>query len=132
MRIHRIAIETKTFDLVVEQSGEFFKCTISETGRGFLFFIILGWSFARWLSAAVLTLGVGRWKEAEMKRYRDKGKFFLAEVGKNFKGEFLTVTKNFQGGRRVSIMIPKGVRRKGGGLLAVHRRSCCLQHMRKQ
>lgn len=44
-----------------------------------------------------------------MKRCQEKGKFFLAEVGKNYRGEFLSVTEIFQGGKQVSIMIPKGV-----------------------
>lgn len=34
-------------------------------------------------------------------------------MGRNFRGEFLIVTKCFQGGRRVSVMIHKGEEGKG-------------------
>lgn len=61
MGIRWLAIEAKCFDLVVEQSGVFFKCTITETGRGFLFSIFMGWQSARWLSFVVHSLSDGRW-----------------------------------------------------------------------
>lgn len=48
-----------------------------------------------------------------MQRCRENGKVFLAEVGKNYWGEFLNVTEIFQGGRKVSVMIPKELGGKG-------------------
>lgn len=51
-------------------------------------------------------------------------KVFLAEIGKKFRVEFLFVTGNFQGGRRVYAMIPKGMERKGWGLFGRAMEAC--------
>lgn len=47
-----------------------------------------------------------------MKRFREKDKLFLAEVGKNFKGEFLTVTEFMSLSRS-----PRESKERGGTLL---------------
>lgn len=91
MGIRRLAIEAKTFDLVVEQSVDLFRCVITESGRGFLFSIILGRESAVWLSSTVNALGEGRWRGLPVLRCREKDKVFLAEVGRNFRGDFLKV-----------------------------------------
>lgn len=47
MGIRRLAIEAKTFVIVVKKEADLFRCTITETGIGFLFSILLGWESAR-------------------------------------------------------------------------------------
>lgn len=108
MGIRRLAIEAKTFDIVVEKALDSFFYSITKAGRGFLFSILLGWESAKWLCDLMFALRVGKWKDVSERRCRDKSKLFLADIGKNFRGDFLVISKFFQGGRRISLMIPKG------------------------
>lgn len=48
-----------------------------------------------------------------MKRCREKDKFFLAEIRKNFRGEFIAISEFLHQGKKESVMIPCGSRCHG-------------------
>lgn len=113
MGFWRSVIEAKTFDIVVEKAAGVFKCSITEAGRGFFFSIFMGWEAASWLSNVLHAVRVGNWKDSSLRKCREKNKVFLAEIGKNSRGEFLAVTEFIQDGRRIVVKIPKGRGGKG-------------------
>lgn len=75
-----------------------------------MFSIFLGWQSACWLNSVVKDVVAGRWKNSKANRFRDMDKFFIAEVGNNFRGDFLIITEFFQRGRSISVRIPQGKR----------------------
>ena len=113
MGTRRLAIEAKTFDISLEQSGSFFQLSILESRRGFLVKILLGREAALWLTSTMRELNEGRWNGMQCRRFRDYDKMFLAYVGMNQRGKFFCITEFFSGGRKLSIIVPEGIKSLG-------------------
>ena len=98
-------IESKLFQLVVEEGGNFFSLRIFERGKYFMQSVFMGKNAARWLMQSLehTVIGVNP-KHFFMLREGDTA--YTVQRGSNSFGQYLLVTELKIGGMRRSIIIP--------------------------
>ena len=105
-------IESKLFQLVVEEGGNFFSLRIFERGKYFMQSVFMGKNAARWLMQSLehMVIGVNP-KQFFMLREGDTA--YTVQRGSNSFGQYLLVTELKVGRMRRSIIIPAGKAQQG-------------------
>ena len=105
-------IESKFFQLVVEEGGNFFSLRIFERGKYFMQSVFMGKNATRWLMQSLehTVIGVNP-KHFFMLREGDTA--YTVQRGSNSFGQYLLVIELKVGGMRRSIIIPVGKAQQG-------------------
>ena len=100
-------IESKLFQLVVEEGGNFFSLRIFERGKYFMQSIFMGRNAAWWLLQSLehTTIGVN---PKQFFTLREGDIAYIVHRGSNSFGQYLLVTELKVGGMRRSIIILVG------------------------
>ena len=105
-------IESKYFQLVLEEGGRYFMLQISERGKFFMRSVFLGKNAAHWLLSNIEHLVVGV-SPKQFFTLREGDTAFTLQWSSNSSSQFLLLTEFKAGGSRRSIIIPKDKERYG-------------------
>ena len=105
-------LESKHFQLVLEEGGRFFRLQIFERGKFCMRSVFLGKNAALWLMSNIEHIVVG----VSSKQFfilREGDTAFTLQWSSNSSGQFLLLTELKTGRARRSIIIPEGKERYG-------------------
>lgn len=105
-------IESKLFQLVIEEGGRYFSLWIFEWGKYFLKSFLMGKSATQWLIKSIKHTIVG----VSSKRFftiRDRDIAYTLQRSSNSFGQYLLLTELKVGGFRRFVIIPKGNAKNG-------------------
>ena len=105
-------IESKFFQLVVEEGGRYFLLRIFVRGKFFMRSVFMGKNAAQWLMFNIENLVVGE-NSKQFFTFREGGTAFTLQWSSNSSGQFLLLTELKAGGPRRSLIIPEGKDRNG-------------------
>ena len=105
-------IESKFFQLILEEGGRYYRLQIYERGKFFMRSVFLGKLAAQWLMANLEHLVVGV-NPKQFFTYREGDTAFTLQRSSNSFGQFLLLTELKVGGSRRSVFIPVGKERNG-------------------
>ena len=105
-------IESKLFQLVVEEGGRYFSLRIFERSRYFMKSIFMGKQVAQWLMKSLEQIVVGSSSEC-FYSFKEGDLAYTLQRSSNSFGLFLLLTKFKVGGSRRSITIPVGRAKNG-------------------
>ena len=114
-------IESKMFQLVIEEGGNFFSLKIFEWGKYFMQLVFMGKMVASWLlhNLEHIVIGVN---PKQFYTLKEGDIAYIMQQGSNSSCQYLSVSELKVGGRRRSIFIPGGKVRcnKVGGFLGLN------------
>ena len=105
-------IESKFFQLVLEEGGRYFLLRIFERGKFFMRSVFMGKNAAQWLMFNIEHLVVGE-SSKQFFTFRESDTAFTLQWSSNSSGQFLLLTELKASGSRRSIIIPEGKERYG-------------------
>ena len=105
-------IESKFFQLVLEEGGRYFLLRILERGKFFMRSVFLGKTAALWLMNSIEELVVGK-SSKQFFIFKEGDTAFTLQRSFNSSGQFLLLTELKAGGSRRSIIIPVGKEKLG-------------------
>ena len=105
-------IESKLFQLVVEEGGNFFSLRIFERGKYFMQSVFMGRNAARWLLQSLEHTVIGV-NPKQFFTLKEGDIAYTVHRGSNLFGQYLLVTELKVGGMRRSIIIPIGKVQQG-------------------
>ena len=105
-------IESKFFQLILEEGGRYYRLQIYERGKFFMRSVFLGKLAAQWLMANLEHLVVGV-NPKQFFTFREGDTTFTLQRSSNSFGQFLLLTELKVGGSRRSVFIPVGKERNG-------------------
>nr|XP_023895230.1 uncharacterized protein LOC112007156 [Quercus suber] len=105
-------LESKFFQLVVEEGGQFFLLRIFERSRYFMKSVFMGKNGAQWLMKSIEQIVVGI-SPKNFYTFREGDLAYTLQWISNSFGMFLLLTKFKVGGSRRSIFIPEGRAKNG-------------------
>ena len=105
-------IESKLFQLVVEEGGNFFSLRIFERGKYFMQSVFMSKTAAQWLMNNI-EHSVIRVNPKQFFTLREGNTAYTLQCGSNTYGQFLAVTELKVGGQRRAIIIPAGKAQQG-------------------
>ena len=97
-------IESKLFQLVVEEGGNFYSLKIFEQGKYYMQLVFLGKSAARWVMQSLEHTMVGV-NPKQFFTFRDGDTAYTLQQGSNSFGQYLSVIELKVGGLRRTIII---------------------------
>ena len=100
-------LESKFFQLVVEEGGRFFSLRIFERSRYFMKLVFMGKNGAQWLMKSIEQIVVGI-SLKNFYTFREGDLAYTLQCSSNSFGMFLLLTEFKVGGSRRSIFIPEG------------------------
>ncbi|KAL0003664.1 hypothetical protein SO802_011225 [Lithocarpus litseifolius] len=110
--IRSFFIESKLFQLVVEEGGNFFALRIFERGKYFMKSVFMGKNAALWLMKSIEHMVIGV-NPKQFFTLREGDTAYTLQWGSNSFGQFLLVSELKAGGLRRSVIIPEGKGRHG-------------------
>ncbi|KAL0012906.1 hypothetical protein SO802_008014 [Lithocarpus litseifolius] len=110
--IRNFFIESKSFQLVVEEEGCYFLLRIFERGKYFMRSVFMGKNAAKWLMTHIEHIVVGA-RPKQFFSLREGDTAFTLQRSSNSFGQFLLLTELKVGGSRRSIVIPAGREKYG-------------------
>ena len=110
--IRSFFIESKPFQLVVKEGGNFFVLQIFERGKYFMKSVFMGKSAALWLMKNIEHTVI-RVNPKQFFTLREGDTAYTLQRGSNSFGQFLLVSKLKVGGLWSSVIIPKGKEKHG-------------------
>ena len=105
-------IESKFFQLILEEGGRYYRLQIFERGKFFMRSVFMGKHAAQWLMSNLEHLVVGV-NPKFFFSLREGDTAFTLQRSSNSSGKFLLLTELKAGGFRRSIIIPEGKERLG-------------------
>ena len=111
---HSFFIESKLFQLVIEEGGCYFSLQIFEHGKYSLRSVFMGKNVAQWLMKNIEHIVVGV-NSKQFFTFRDGDIAYTLQRSANSFGQFLLLTKLKAGGFRRSVIIPEGEVKNVGG-----------------
>ena len=105
-------LESKFFQLVVEEGGRYFSLRIFERSRYFMKSVFMGKNVAQWLMKSLEQIIVGI-SPNNFYTFREGDLAYTLQRSSNSFGMFLLLTEFKVGGSRRSIFIPKGRGKNG-------------------
>ena len=105
-------IESKLFQLVVEEGGNYFALRIFERGKYFMKSVFMGKSAALWLMKNIELMVIGV-NPKQFFTLREGDTAYTLQRGSNSFGQFLLVTELKTGGLQRSVIIPEGKEKYG-------------------
>ena len=105
-------IESKFFQLILEEGGRFYRLQIFERGKFFMRSVFMGKNAAQWLMSNLEHLVVGV-NPKHFFTLREGDTAFTLQRSSNTSGQFLLLTELKAGGSRRSIILPVGKERNG-------------------
>ena len=105
-------LESKFFQLVVEEGGRFFSLRIFERSRYFMKSVFMGKNGAQWLMKSIEQMAVGI-NPKIFYTFREGDLAYTLQRSSNSFGMFLLLTEFKVGGSRRSIFIPEGRDKNG-------------------
>ena len=108
----RFFIESKFFQLLVEEGGRYFLLRIFERGKFCMRSVFMGKNVAQWLMVNIEHLVVGE-SSKQVFTFREGDTTFTLQRSSNSYGQFLLLTELKAGGSRRSLIIPEGKERFG-------------------
>ena len=105
-------LESKFFQLVVEEGGRFFSLRIFEHSRYFMKLVLMGKNGAQWLMKSIEQIVVGI-NPKIFYTFREGDLAYTLQRSSNSFGMFLLLTEFKVGGSRRSIFIPEGRDKNG-------------------
>ena len=108
----RFFIESKFFQLVVEEGGRYFLLRIFERGKYFMRSVFMGKNAAHWLMNNIEHTVVGV-NSKQFFTFRDGDTAYTLQRSTNSFGQFFLLTELKVGGARRSIIIPEGKEKNG-------------------
>ena len=100
-------IESKLFQLVVEEGGNFYSLKIFEQGKYYMQSVFMGKSAALWVLRSLEHTMIGV-NPMQFFTFRDGDSAYTLQRGSNSFGQYLSVTELKVGGSRRTIIIPAG------------------------
>lgn len=113
-------IESKMFQLVIEEGGIFFSLKIFEWGKYYMQLVFMGKRVASWLLHNLEHIGIGV-NPKQFYTLREGDISYTMQRGSNSSGQYLLVSELKVGGRR-SIFIPAGKVQQGWRLFGIELR----------
>ena len=114
-------IESKFFQLVVEEGGNFFSLKIFERGKYFMKSVFMGKHAAQWFMHTVEHSVIGV-KPKLFFTFREGDTAYTVQQGSNQFGQYLSVTEIKVGGLRRTIIIPAGRAQQGWRVFGIELR----------
>ena len=114
-------IESKLFQLVVEEGGNFFSLKIFERGKYFMKSVFMGKHAAQWFMHTVEHSVIGV-KPKLFFTFREGDTAYTVQRGSNQFGQYLSVTEIKAGGLRRTIIIPAGRAQQGWRVFGIELR----------
>ena len=105
-------IESKFFQLVVEEGGRYFLLRIFERDKYFMRSVFMGKIAAQWLMNKIEHIVVGAYSK-QFFTFRDSDIAYTLQQSTNSFGQFLLLIELKVGGSRRSIIIPVGKEKNG-------------------
>ena len=105
-------IESKFFQLILEEGGRYYRLQIFERGKFFMRSVFMGKSAAQWLMSNLEHLVVGV-NPKQFFTLREGDIAFTLQRSSNSSGQFLLLTELKAGGSRRTIILPVGKERNG-------------------
>ena len=105
-------IESKFFQLILEEGGRYYRLQIFERGKFFMKSVFMGKNAAQWLMSNLEHLVVGV-NPKQFFTLREGDTTFTLQRSSNSSGQFLLLTELKAGGSRRSIILPEGRERNG-------------------
>ena len=110
--VRSFLIESKFFQLVVEEGGRYFLLQILERGKYFMRSVFMGKNATQWLMSNIEHIVV-RASSKQFFSFREDDSAFTLQWRTNSFGQFLLLTELKVGGSRRSIIIPEGKEKYG-------------------
>ena len=105
-------IESKFFQLILEEGGRYYRLQIFERGKFFMRSVFMGKHAAQWLMANLEHLVVGV-NPKQFFTLREGDTAYTLQRSSNSSGQFLLLTELKAGGSRRSVFLPVGKERNG-------------------
>ena len=109
---HSFFIESKFFQLVIEEGGRYFLLRILERGKYFMGSVFMGKIAAQWLMNNIEHIVVGAISK-QFFTFRDGDIAYTLQRSTNSFGQFFLLTELKVGGSRRLIIIPEGKEKNG-------------------
>ena len=114
-------IESKLFQLVVEEGGNFFSLRIFERGKYYMQSVFMGKSAALWVMRNLEHIVIGV-DPKQFFTFREGDTAYTLQRGSNSFGQYLSVTELKVGGLRRTIIIPAGKSQQGWRIFGIELR----------
>ena len=118
---HSFFIESKLFQLVIEEGGRYFSLQIFKHGKYSMRSVFMGKNVAQWLMKNIEHIVVGV-NSKQFFTFRDGDIAYTLQRSANSFGQFLLLNKLKVGGSRRSVIIPEGGAKNGWRMFGIELR----------